>query len=117
VDVRLVAFGEIEVEGTVYSHDVVIERGRVSKRRKGPSKAHRDRFGHTPLSVDERIPWGGRRLVIGTGAEGLLPVMREVRAEARRRRIELVVLPTDAACRLLHDAAAGDVNAILHATC
>jgi hypothetical protein len=33
-------------------------------------------------------------LVIGTGANGALPVMKEVKAEAKERKIELLVLPT-----------------------
>jgi len=50
------AFGSIEIDGTTYEHDVVIERGRVRKRRKGPSKPLRATFGHTPLSAAEDIP-------------------------------------------------------------
>jgi hypothetical protein len=117
MDARLVSFGEIEVEGRRYAHDVVIERGSVRKRRKGPSKPYRDRYGHTPLSIDEPIPWHGRRLVVGTGADGLLPVMREVLAEAGRRGIDVVALPTEEACRLLRDEPPERVNAVLHVTC
>ena len=69
------SFGSIDIDGRTYAHDVVIDRGRVSKRRKGVSKRPRDRYGHTPLSADEQIPWSCRRLVIGTGAAGALPVM------------------------------------------
>src|SRR5438445_5235226 len=74
---RLVKFGEIEVEGKRYTHDVVIDRGKVRKRRKGPSKQFREKFGHTPLSAREEIPWGGKRLIVGTGAHGALPVTDE----------------------------------------
>jgi hypothetical protein len=66
--------------------------------------------------VAEDIPWRCRRLVIGTGADGALPVMREVRDEARRREVDLVVLPTTEAIGALAEAAA-DTNAILHLTC
>ena len=52
---RLVKFGEIEVDGRRYSHDVVIDGGKVRKRKKGPSKRFREKFGHTPLSVGEEI--------------------------------------------------------------
>ena len=79
---RLVKFGEIEVEGERYSHDVVIDGDKVRKRKKGPSKQFREKFGHTPLSAGEKIPWGGRQLIIGTGAHGALPVMDEVLVEA-----------------------------------
>jgi hypothetical protein len=82
---RLVKSGEIEVKGKRYTHDVVIEGGKVRKRKKGPSKQFREKFGHTPLSAGEEIPWGGKRLLVGTGAHGALPVMDEVLAEAKRR--------------------------------
>jgi hypothetical protein len=62
---------------------IVIDRGRIRKRKKKPSKRFRDRFGHTPLSIEEEIPWKCRRLVIGTGT-GALPVMEEVNREAHR---------------------------------
>jgi len=54
---RLVKFGEIEVEGESYTPDVVIDGGKVRKRKKGPSKQFREKFGHTPLSAEEKIPW------------------------------------------------------------
>jgi len=113
----LLSFGEIEIEGERYDADVVIERGEVRRRRKKPSKPYRDRFGHTPLSVDESIPWAGPRLIIGTGAEGRLPIMDEVREAARRRHVEIVALPTAEACRLIADLDPDDVNAVLHVTC
>jgi hypothetical protein len=50
-------------------------------------------FGHTPLSIEERIPWKCTRLVIGTGT-GALPVMKEVKREAKRRKIKFLILPT-----------------------
>ncbi len=109
------SFGSIVIDGVTYEHDVVIDRGEVSKRKKGPSKRFRDAFGHTPLSAEEEIPWHCRRLVIGTGT-GALPVMDEVKREAERRKIELVIEPTARAMtRLNRDPA--DTNAILHVTC
>src|SRR5712675_1434805 len=61
------SFGSIRIDGVTYEHDVVIDRGNVGKRKKKPSKKFRDAFGHTPLSMEEDIPWKCRRLVIGTG--------------------------------------------------
>jgi hypothetical protein len=114
---RLLGFGSLEIDGRRYNDDVVIERGKVRKRKKKPSKPYRDACGHTPLSVDEAIPWGGRRLIVGTGANGALPVMPEVFGEARRRSVELVAVPTAEACRLLGPLDPQDVNAVLHVTC
>jgi hypothetical protein len=115
--VRLVKFGEIEVEGKRYTHDVVIDGGKVRKRKKRPSKQFREKFGHTPLSAEEKIPWGGERLIVGTGAHGALPVMDEVIAEAKRRGIEVITAPTMEVCRLLQDVKKGQAYAIVHCTC
>lgn len=109
------SFGSIRIDGVTYQHDVVIDRGEVRKRKKKPSRKLRDTFGHTPLSVEEEIPWHCRRLVIGTGT-GALPVMEQVKLEAERRKIELVIVPTVSAIELLKQQSA-DTNAILHVTC
>jgi hypothetical protein len=109
-------FGSIRIDGVTYGHDVVIDGGRVRKRKKSPSKKYRDRYGHTPLSADEEIPWRCRRLVVGTGAHGALPVMDEVRREADRRGVTLVLLPTAEAIEALRRSRETP-NAILHVTC
>jgi hypothetical protein len=114
---RLIGFGAVEIDGRRYEHDVVIEGGRVSKRRKKASRPLRDRYGHTPLSTLEPIPWGCRRLVVGTGADGALPIDADVRREAERRGVEIVAVPTDEACRLLSTSDPKRTAAILHVTC
>jgi hypothetical protein len=114
---RLVKFGEIEVEGKRYAHDVVIDGGEVRKRKKRPSKQFREKFGHTPLSTEEEIPWGGKRLIVGTGAHGTLPVMDEVLAEGKRRGIEVIAAPTSEVCQMLKELKKGQAYAILHCTC
>src|ERR1044071_5914456 len=80
------SFGSIQIDGKTYEKDVVIDRGEIRRRKKGPSKKFREDFGHTPLSIEEKLPWNCRQLVIGTGAYGNLPVMEEVAREAERRR-------------------------------
>jgi len=117
MEAKLIAFGEIEIEGERYDHDVVIEAGKVSKRAKKVSKAFREQYGHTPLSVTEAIPWGGKQLIIGTGMHGSLPIMPEVYEEARRRGIEIVALPTRNACDLLRNLKRKEAYAVLHTTC
>lgn len=110
------SFGSLQIDGNSYDHDVVIDRGKIHKRRKAPSKQFSDDFGHTPLSIKENIPWKCRRLVIGTGAYGKLPLMDEVRRAAERRNIELVMLPTYQAIEILNGEPE-TTNAILHLTC
>ncbi len=107
------SFGSIRVDGVTYDHDLIIDRGKVRKRNKAASRKFRGAYGHTPLSIAENIPWRCRR---GSGADGALPVMQQVRDEARRRKIDLVVLPTAEAISALTKATA-DTNAILHLTC
>ena len=109
-------FGEVSIDGNTYEHDVVIDRGEIRRRKKKPSKKFREEFGHTPLSVKEKIPWKCSRLVIGTGADGNLPVMKDVRKEAQRRHVTLKILPTAQAIRVLNRDA-NDTNAVLHVTC
>jgi len=109
------SFGSIRINGTTYDYDVVIDRGQVLKRKKKPSKKFRARFGHTPISIDEDIPWKCRRLVIGTGT-GALPIMEQVEREAHDRNIELVIQPTAEAIKTLQENP-DETNAILHLTC
>jgi len=96
------SFGSIRIDGVTYEHDVVIDRKDVRKRKKKPSKKFREEFGHTPVSIEEKVPWKCRRLVIGTGT-GALPVMDDVKREAKRRKIALLVVPTADAIEELKD--------------
>jgi hypothetical protein len=109
------SFGQIRIDDVEYGYDVVIDRGEIRRRKKEPSKKFREDFGHTPLSLEEKIPWKCRRLVVGTG-EGALPVMDGVKREAERRKIELIVLPTEEAMKILNQRIE-KTNAILHVTC
>ena len=110
------SFGFLRIDGRPFEHDVVIDRGGIRDRRKKPSKKFRDDFGHTPLSIAEDIPWKCRQLVIGTGAYGRLPVMKEVEREAKRHKVKLLILPTIKAIEVLEEDPA-DTNAIIHVTC
>jgi hypothetical protein len=111
------SFGSIQIDAETYEHDVVIDRGEIKKRKKKPSKKFRDKFGHTPLSIEEKIPWNCRNLFIGTGVAGALPVMDEVKREAEKRGVEILVLPTPKAIERLNKVYTDDTNAILHVTC
>ena len=113
----LLRFGVLEIDGERFDRDVVVEGGRVGKRHKKSSRALRDRYGHTPLSLLEPIPWACSHLIVGTGADGALPIDPDVVAEAHRRGIELIAVPTEEACDLLSIADLETTNAILHVTC
>ena len=117
MELRFVSFGVVEIDGERYDHDVLIEGGSVARRKKKLSKPYRDRYGHTPLSTEEPLPWGGERLVVGTGADGQLPIMPSVYREAERRGIEVLAVPTEDACRLLCERPEETLFAVLHVTC
>jgi len=114
---NVLGFGKIEVDGERYDHDIVIDAGKVKKRKKGVSKPFREKYGHTPLSAEEDIPWGGKQLIVGTGIYGNLPIMPAVKAEAKRRRIKLIAMPTEQACQLLGSVKRSKAHAVLHVTC
>jgi hypothetical protein len=63
------------------------------------------------------IPWLCKQLIIGTGVEGRLPVMKKVYKQAAERGVTLIAVPTPEACELLSEADLSDTNAILHITC
>ena len=110
------SFAAIVIDGVTYEHDVVIDGDDVCKRKKKRSRKFRDAFGHTPLSTEEPIPWKCRRLIVGTGAHGALPVMDDVKREAKRRGVELLIEPTDRAVAEFQAHPQG-TNAFLHVTC
>jgi hypothetical protein len=117
MEARFIKFGQIEIEGQRYEYDLVIEKGTVRRRKKKPSKPFREQFGHTPLSAQEVIPWGGKQLIVGTGAYGRLPIMPDVYDMAHQRQVEIVAVPTEEACHLLQALPSQDAYAILHVTC
>lgn len=107
-------FGSITIDGEVYDHDLIIESGRVRKRKKGPSKPLKAHYGHTPLSAKEDIPLSSRRLIIGTGAYGKLPVLEEVYQAAREHGVTVETMRTEEAATHLDEP---DTDFILHLTC
>jgi peroxiredoxin Q/BCP len=57
--------GRITVKGAANTTDVVIDGEAVRERNKRPSRSQRDKYGYTPLTPDEAIPWNCDMLVIG----------------------------------------------------
>jgi hypothetical protein len=64
----------------------------------------------------EPLPRHCRQLIVGTGAEGRLPVVPEVIEEARRRGVELLMLPTAEACARLSAADVNETAAAIHSS-
>ena len=108
--------GSLKIDGEKHTKDIILDRGELRRRRKKPSREFRKQFGHTPVSLLEEIPWECKRLVIGTGMFGHLPVMDQVKTEAEKRGVDLKVCSTPEAVQILQENAV-DTNAILHVTC
>ncbi len=117
MDCRLISFGVVEIDGQRYDRDVVVESGKVRRRKKGPSKPQKGEYGHTPLTADEAIPWSAPRLIVGTGASGALPITDDFYREASRRDVEVIARPTAEACDLFSASDPDSVAAVLHVTC
>ncbi len=112
--VNNLSFGSITIDGETYVKDVIIDNGLIKKRKKAESKKYSGRFGHTPLSRDENIPWNCKRLIVGTGHSSSLTVMDEVYDMAVRRGVELVIMSTPEAVEHINER---HTNLILHLTC
>ena len=109
-------FGQLEIDGKLFTDDVVIDAGEIRSRNSNPSKLRYPNI-HTPLSTAESIPWNCRVLLVGTGMHGRLPVVDAVKDEAARRSVELVCAPTPEVVERLKKSFPPDVNVILHLTC
>ena len=108
-------FGKITINGQVYRQDLVIINNRiVEQRQKEISRNLKSRYGHTPLTTAENIPWNCKTLVIGNGFNGRMPVAEEVRARAQEMGIQLIVKRTPQAIQHINDL---HTNLVLHLTC
>ena len=110
-------FGKITVNGEILDHDIVMENGKARKRKKGNSRKQRPKYGHTPLTPKEAIPWDCKTLVVGTGMYGRLPIVPEFEEEAKRRGVKLVILKTKEAVNYYLEHFGPDINAVFHITC
>lgn len=110
-------FGSITIDGVKYESDLIIDRGRVGIRDKKKSRDKREKYGHTPLSKKENVPWDCSVLIIGTGYYGSLPVTRGMSRESRDRNVALKIMPTRDAIKLFESSDPLKTNAILHVTC
>ena len=112
--VKEISFGYINIDGKNYYKDIVINKGKIEKRKKKQSKKIRSQFGHTPLTSLENIPWDCKKLIIGTGHSSALPVMKEVKKKAKKKGVKLVLMTTPDAILNINDK---DTNLILHLAC
>jgi hypothetical protein len=53
------SFGSVRVDGATYDHDLIIDRGKIRKRKKGASRKFRGASTATPRYRPPRISLGG----------------------------------------------------------
>lgn len=107
-------FGQITIDDKIYHEDIVIDKGKIIKRDKEASRRQKAAYGHTPLTVQENIPWNCKRLIIGSGIYGRLPVTEKVRKKAKELGVELIAEPTPQAIKHINEP---ETNFVLHLTC
>lgn len=52
------SFGSIQIDRVSYDHDLVVDRGKIRKRKKAASKRFRDAYGHTRFRWWKRFRGG-----------------------------------------------------------
>jgi len=107
------SFGQIVVEGTTYTSDLIIYPGRVE------ANWWRNK-GHLlqPEDLQGVIEYKPQTIVVGTGAYGLMRVAPQTRDSIETLGIKLVCEPTEEACRIYKEISSSDrVVACLHLTC
>ncbi|MBN4070932.1 hypothetical protein JYT72_00350 [Crocinitomix catalasitica] len=118
VEIKGLKWGKITVNEVNYEKDVVIDKGVVRLRKKGPSKPFkRNGTGHTPLTHHEDIPWDCDILIIGKGMTSSLPITDEFKKEAKKRKVKLHIFETPEAVKYFKKNYGPRVNAIFHLTC
>jgi len=104
------SFGSITINGKTYSNDVIIfpDRVKINWRRREGHKINIE-------DLEEIIKEKPKKLIIGTGAYGMVAVPAEVKEKLRERGIKFEILKTEEACHLFNKEK-GAVAA-LHLTC
>jgi hypothetical protein len=52
------SFGSVRVDGVTYDHDLIIDRGKLRKRKKGASRKFCGTYGHTRCRPPRTSPGG-----------------------------------------------------------
>jgi len=82
-------FGEIVIDGTTYSNDLVIAGGNIHTR-----WVRHEGHAVRPMDLEKWISKGCRRLIVGTGAAGYCKVHPDLEEYCKEHSISLIALPT-----------------------
>lgn len=120
------SFGRIVIDGKSYSSDVIILKDRVISnwwRREGHTLCLDDLksipFISSPLRGED-LGEGEKIevLIIGTGASGMMKVLKEVMDYFTSKGIKLIEERTEEACRIYNKLSnSHNISAALHLTC
>lgn len=92
------SFGSIEVQGKMYTEDLIVYPDRVKSnwwRKEGHSLTIED--------LEEIIDYKPEILVVGKGASSCMKVPLSIKNTFKEHRIELVDSDTDNACKLFNE--------------
>ena len=107
------SFGRIVINGKSYSSDVIILKDRVISnwwRREGHKLCLND-LKDIEIEKDET-------LVVGTGASGMMKVLKEVRDYFKSKEVKVIEERTEEACKIYNKLSNSKyVIAALHLTC
>ncbi|MBC7097528.1 hypothetical protein H5T52_00145 [Candidatus Bipolaricaulota bacterium] len=105
-------FGRIQVEGEVWTQDIMVLTGQVRpwQRREG-HRVH-------PEDLEAALAEGPELIIVGTGFSGLLKLTPEAEESTRRRGIELLATKTAEAVEAYNELSPTKRTcALLHLTC
>ena len=107
------SFGNIVIDGKSYSSDVIILKDRVVSnwwRREGHKLCLNDL---KDIEIEK-----GEALVVGTGASGMMKVLKEVSDYFNSKGIKFIEEKTEEACRIYNKLSnSRNISAALHLTC
>lgn len=105
-------FKRIEIDGTVYTNDVIIHPQTLIDNWWRES-------GHSliPADLENYLPNLPSKLIIGTGKYGRVKVPEFTRQWLQEKGVEFVTVRTDQACQLYNSSNKQQTGAALHLTC
>ncbi|BBB31714.1 conserved hypothetical protein [Thermotomaculum hydrothermale] len=115
--IKSLSFGSIVIDGKKFNEDIVIEKGEIKIRNKNASRKYKKNYGHTPLTIEENIPWDCQTLVIAKGFYGALPIAKDVLKEAEKRKVEIKIVKTEQLKELFESFDISKTNFLIHLTC
>jgi len=107
-------FGNIIIDGEKYTSDVIILGNKVV-----PDWWRRVGHSLCPEDLERVIEFHPERLIIGTGASGMMDVPKETIHWLKGNGIEPVVFPTEKACKEYNKLSPSEkkIAACFHLTC